>query len=117
MVTDHRANPDFVRYLLEQVYTTAHRVHLVLDNLNTHFPKCFEDVLGTEQARALLRRVVFHCAPKHGGWLNMVEIESAYWISSACRIETRSSLKSMLGYAAAMPTKKDRVVAHSARRR
>ena len=78
LVTDHRAKSDFVafvRYLLEQVYATARRVHLVLDNLNTHFRKCFEDELGIKKARALLRRVVFHYTPIHASWLNMAEIE------------------------------------------
>lgn len=78
LVTERRAKVDFVafvRYLLEVVYVTARRVHLVMDNLNTHFRKCFEDVLGVKQARALLRRVVFHYTPKHASWLNMAEIE------------------------------------------
>ena len=78
LVTDHRAKVDFVafvQYLLEQVYATAQRVHLVMDNLNTHFRKCFEDVLGVKPAKALLRRVVFHYTPKHASWLNMAEIE------------------------------------------
>jgi transposase len=78
LVTDHRAKADFVafvQYLLEQVYTTARRVHLVMDNLNTHFRKCFEEVLGLKEAKALLRRVVFHYTPKHASWLNMAEIE------------------------------------------
>lgn len=78
LVTDRRAKPDFVafvQYLLEQVYVTAHRVHLVMDNLNTHFRKCFEDVLGVKAAKALLRRVIFHYTPKHASWLNMAEIE------------------------------------------
>ena len=78
LVTDHRAKPDFVafvKYLLEHVYATARRIHLVLDNLNTHFRKCFEDVLGIREARELLRRVVFHYTPKHASWLNMAEIE------------------------------------------
>jgi hypothetical protein len=77
-VTDHRAKTDFVafvQYLLEQVYAAARRVHLVLDNLNTHFPKCFEEVLGVRAATELLRRVVFHYTPKHASWLNMAEIE------------------------------------------
>ena len=77
-VTDHRAKTDFVafvRHLLEQVYVTAHRVHLVMDNLNTHFRKCLEDVLGTKEAQTLLRRVVFHSTPKHASWLNMAESE------------------------------------------
>lgn len=78
LVTDHRAKPDFVAfvtYLLEKVYVAARRVHLVLDNLNTHFRKCFEDVLGIKAAKKLLRRVVFHYTPKHASWLNMAEIE------------------------------------------
>ena len=78
LVTDRRAKIDFVtfvRHLLEQVYATARRVHLVLDNLNTHFRKCFEEVLGVKAAQALLRRVVFHYTPKHASWLNMAEIE------------------------------------------
>lgn len=78
LVTDRRAKVDFVafvQYLLEHVYATARRVHLVMDNLNTHFRKCFEEVLGVKQAKALLRRVVFHYTPKHASWLNMAEIE------------------------------------------
>lgn len=77
-VTGHRAKTDFVtfvQYLLQQVYAKAQRVHLVLDNLNTHFRKCFEEVLGVKEARALLRRAVFHYTPKHASWLNMAEIE------------------------------------------
>jgi hypothetical protein len=78
MVTEHRAKTDFVtfvRHLLERVYAKAHCVHLVMDNLNTHFRRCFEEVLGVKEAEALLRRVVFHYTPKHASWLNMAEIE------------------------------------------
>jgi hypothetical protein len=78
LVTDRRAKPDFVafvQYLLNTVYAKARRVHLVMDNLNIHFRKCFEEVLGVKAAEALLRRVVFHYTPKHASWLNMAEIE------------------------------------------
>jgi len=78
MVTDHRAKVDFVAfvsYLIEQVYAKARQIHLVVDNLNTHFRKCFIEVLGAEKAQALLRRVTFHYTPKHASWLNMAEIE------------------------------------------
>lgn len=77
-ITDHRAKPDFVafvQHLVESVYAKARRIHLVMDNLNTHFRKCFDDILGTKAATALLRRVVFHYTPKHASWLNMAEIE------------------------------------------
>jgi hypothetical protein len=78
MVTDHRAKADFVtfvQHLLKQVYAKSRRIHLVMDNLNIHFHKCFEDVLGVKKATSLLRRVVFHYTPKHASWLNMAEIE------------------------------------------
>ncbi len=77
-VTDHRAKIDFVafiQHLLEHVYANARRIHLVLDNLSTHFRVCFEAVLGVRAAQNLLRRVVFHYTPKHASWLNMAEIE------------------------------------------
>jgi hypothetical protein len=78
LVTERRAKPDFVRFtrhLLEHVYRSARRVHLVMDNLNTHFRSCFEEVLGVNAARRLLRRVEFHYTPKHASWLNMAESE------------------------------------------
>lgn len=77
-VTAHRGKVDFVAFikeLLTGAYAKARRVHLVLDNLNTHFRKCFDDVLGTRVAAKLLRRVQFHYTPKHVSWLNMAEIE------------------------------------------
>ncbi len=77
-VTDHRGKADFVAFIQELLvgaYSKARRVHLVLDNLNTHFKKCFDDVLGERTAAKLLRRVEFHHTPKHASWLNMAEIE------------------------------------------
>ena len=77
-VTERRTKPEFVgfvRQLLERTYASARKVHLVLDNLNTHFRSCFEEVLGRSAAHVLLRRVEFHYTPKHASWLNMAEIE------------------------------------------
>jgi len=79
-VTEHRGKLDFVAFmrdLLQRVYRRARRIHLVVDNLDTHFRRAFEDVLGVPAARQLLRRVVFHHTPKHRSWLNMAEIEIA----------------------------------------
>jgi hypothetical protein len=76
--TRQRGKVDFVSFvasLLGGVYAAARRIHLVLDNLNTHFRKCFDDVLGHRAAQRLLRRVQFHYTPKHASWLNMAEIE------------------------------------------
>ena len=77
-VTEHRGKADFVafaRHLIEDVYRSARCIHLVLDNLNIHFRKSFEDVLGKPTAARLLQRVRFHYTPKHASWLNMAEIE------------------------------------------
>jgi hypothetical protein len=77
-VTDRRTKSDFVSFvqrLLERSYASARKVHVVLDNLNTHFRRCFDEVLGPAAAAVLLRRVVFHHTPKHASWLNMAEIE------------------------------------------
>ena len=77
-MTARRAKADFVRFvrrLVDDVYAGAHKIHLVLDNLNTHFRRVFVEALGEEQAELLLARVEFHYTPKHASWLNMAEIE------------------------------------------
>ena len=77
-VTRQRTKPDFVafvQYLAQEVYTQARKIHLVLDNLNTHFRASFEEVMGLEAAGVLLSRLEFHYTPKHASWLNMAEIE------------------------------------------
>ena len=97
-VTEHRGKVDFVAFigeLLTGSYAKARRVHLVLDNLNTHFRKCFEDVLGKRAATKLLRRVEFHYTPKHASWLNMAEIEIGI-LNRQCldrRIRNRQTLR------------------------
>jgi transposase len=101
-VTERRTKVDFVAFideLLTGAYATARRIHLVLDNLNTHFRKCFEDVLGKRPAAKLLRRVVFHYTPKHASWLNMAEIEIGI-LSRQCldrRIQNRELLEREVG--------------------
>jgi DDE superfamily endonuclease len=98
-VTAQRGKTDFVAFvseLLTNAYAKARRVHLVLDNLNTHFRKSFDDVLGKRAAAKLLRRVHFHYTPKHASWLNMAEIEIGI-LSRQCldrRIASRDLLQS-----------------------
>jgi DDE superfamily endonuclease len=97
-VTEHRGKADFVAFvdgLLTNAYAKARRVHLVLDNLNIHFSKCFDDVLGKRAAAKLLHRVQFHYTPKHASWLNMAEIEIGI-LSRQClnrRIDNRPLLR------------------------
>jgi len=77
-VTARRTKVDFVGFvcrMLRSGYAQARKVHLVLDNLNTHLRASFDEVLGVKTAAALLRRVQFHYTPHHASWLNMAEIE------------------------------------------
>ena len=77
-VTARRTKSDFVKFigrLVETVYVKAQKIHLVLDNLNTHFRRSFIEVLGPAKAELFLERVEFHYTPKHASWLNMAEIE------------------------------------------
>jgi hypothetical protein len=77
-VTARRTKKDFVTFVLflvQVVYASARKLHLVVDNLNTHFIKSFMEVLGAEQAAVVLERIEFHYTPKHASWLNMAEVE------------------------------------------
>lgn len=47
----------------------------MLDNLNTHTPASFYELLPPEQAKALADRLEIHYTPKHASWLNIAEIE------------------------------------------
>jgi hypothetical protein len=98
VVTERRGKSDFVafiQHLLNTTYKTVRRLHVVLDNLNTHFEKTFVDVLGKNQAAKLLHRVSFHYTPKHASWLNMAEIEIGVLTRQclATRFETRETLQ------------------------
>jgi hypothetical protein len=77
-VTRRRTKPDFVafvQYLAQELYGQARKIHLVLDNLNTHFRASFQEVMGGEAAGVFLSRLEFHYTPKHASWLNLAEIE------------------------------------------
>lgn len=64
-----------LREILDVYYPRAHRVRLVLDNLNTHTGASLYEAFPPAEARRLLERIEFHYTPKHGSWLNMAEIE------------------------------------------
>jgi DDE superfamily endonuclease len=68
---------EFMQTLLARHYPQAEALRLVQDNLNTHTPGSFYEVLPPEQAFALAQRFEPHYTPKKGSWLNMAEIEFA----------------------------------------
>ncbi len=76
-VRRHRKRADFARFVRDLLrrYPKARRVHLVLDNLNTHNEKSLIETFGAMKATPMLRRIQWHYTPKHASWLNMAEIE------------------------------------------
>jgi hypothetical protein len=48
---------------------------VVLDNLNTHTPAALYKAFEPREARRILGKLEFHYTPKHGSWLNQVEVE------------------------------------------
>jgi transposase len=77
-VTTRRACPDFaeaMRRLVDEHFPAAETIRVVLDNLSTHTPAALYETFAPEDARRLTRKLEFHHTPKHGSWLNMVEIE------------------------------------------
>src|SRR5215213_8956149 len=77
-VTEHRRKLEFadmMRYLLDDLYPQVERIRLVVDNLNTHSPAAFYENFSAQEARRLSKKIEFVYTPKHGSWLNMVEIE------------------------------------------
>lgn len=98
-VTARRTKSDFVQFishLVKKVYAGSQKIHLVLDNLNTHFCGSFEEVLGVKRATKLLERVEFHYTPKHASWLNMAEIEIGIMDRqcTGCRLPNEQALRS-----------------------
>jgi hypothetical protein len=77
-VNAHRATADFAGWVREVVdvhYPEATLIRLVVDNLNTHTPAALYATFPPAEARRLARKLEFHDTPKHGSWLNMVELE------------------------------------------
>ncbi len=77
-VTNQRTAIDFahcMKDLVDVFFPSAKMIRIVLDNLNTHTPGALYQTFPPEQARRILSKLEFHYTPKHGSWLNMVEIE------------------------------------------
>ena len=77
-VTEGKTRIDWahqVRELLDVHYPQAEKIHLVLDNLNTHNGASLYEAFAPAEARRLLSRLEFHYTPKHGSWLNVAELE------------------------------------------
>jgi DDE superfamily endonuclease len=79
-VRERRTAQDYAAFMqarLARPYPQAQAIRLVQDNLNTHTPGSFSEVLPPAQAFALAQRFESHYTPKKGSWLNRAEIEFA----------------------------------------
>jgi len=98
-VRERRTASDYAQFmqtLLTQYYPEAKSLRLVQDNLNTHTPGSFYEVLPPAQAFALAQQFALHYTPKKGSWLNRAEIEFAA-LSKQCldgRIPALETLRS-----------------------
>ena len=64
-VTKRRTKKDFATFVKDVLdrYPKARKLHIVVDNLNTHFAKSFEETFSKEQAESILQRIEFHYTP------------------------------------------------------
>lgn len=75
-VTARRTSDDFARFMksLEERYSHAEKITLVMDNLNTHSLNSLIGLFGEQEGRRIWERFDVHYTPKHGSWLNQAEI-------------------------------------------
>jgi len=77
-VTDTRKRVDFalcIKELVDNHYTHAEIIVLVMDNLNTHSIASLYEAFPPDEALRLTKKLEIHHTPKHASWLNMAEIE------------------------------------------
>jgi transposase len=80
-LTEHRTREDFFSFMDGvAIRYRQRRMHLVLDNLNTHKDTTRGTFLS-DWNRAHGNPFIVHYTPTHGSWLNQVEL----WFSLRCR--------------------------------
>ena len=64
-----------MKWLIDEEYSDAEKIVLVMDNLNTHSIASFYKYFSPEEAFRLSQKIEVHYTPKHGSWLDIAEIE------------------------------------------
>jgi len=105
----HRKRPDFAHFLRDLLrrYPQAKRIHVVLDNLNTHNEKSLFETFGAKQAKRLLRRIEWHHTPTHASWLNMAEVELSV-LTKQCLHRRLSTIEDVARHTAAWSRDRNR---------
>jgi len=76
-ITNSRTMIDWAHCIKELVdvhYPNAKNILLVCDNLNTHKGASLYKTFPPDEAKRILKKLVFHYTPKHGSWLNIAEL-------------------------------------------
>ena len=76
-ITERRTKIDwacFIQEMLEERYSKAKKVILVMDNLNTHPVASLQEAFPPEKAQSLAQRLEIHDTSRHRSWLNIAEI-------------------------------------------
>ena len=76
--TEWRTKADFAPQMKAQcddLYPSADRVRVVLDNLNTHTAGALYEAFAPEEAQRLAAKLEAHDTPKRASWLNTAESE------------------------------------------
>jgi len=76
-ITQRKTKKDWAKFVkqIEEMYPTAQRITLIMDNFKTHSIGAFYETFEPEEAKRLIDRFEFINTPRHGSWLNMAEIE------------------------------------------
>lgn len=96
-VRENRKREDFaffIRDLVDNHYSKAQKIILILDNLNIHHKSSLYETFDPKEAKRIADRLEIHYTPKHGSWLNMAEIELSH-LSRQC-LDRRIGEKSIL---------------------
>jgi hypothetical protein len=75
---ERRTKVDFagwIKALVDLHYPAAALIRLVVDNLNTQTPAALYEAFAPAESHRFARRLEWYYTPKHGSWLNIVEIE------------------------------------------
>lgn len=101
MAKQRRTAQDFaheMKRLVDVLYPNAERIRVVLDNLNTHTKASLYATFPPAVASRIAKKLQFIYTPKHGSWLNAIEIEFSV-LQRQClerRVDTLELLESEL---------------------
>lgn len=94
-------SPPGMRELADVHFPKAERIRVVLENPSTHSARALYQAFPPAEARCLLRRLEFHCVPKHARSRSMCCAANAW--TGASTANSASHQRSLLGSDNAMP--------------